>query len=117
MSTQGKEQAELDWELTDEFYSQDAGKKELSLEDFMDDTSADLNADSGLDASAEASARLEQVAADVSRVLALSSQGKMAADIAAEMGVETSYVSDIMVCIQAFPEDNPLAVARLIVMG
>ena len=26
-------------------------------------------------------------------------------------------LEDIMVCLQAFPEDNPVAVARLIVLG
>lgn len=117
MGAQEKERAELDWELTDEYYSRDDDGKELNLEDFMDETSADLNAVSGLDAAMEVNARLQQTSADVARVVALSGQGKTAADIAGEMGVEVSYISDIMVCIQAFPEDNPLAVARLIVMG
>lgn len=117
MGTQEKDPVERDWELSDDFYRQDSDEKEWNLEDFMDDTSEDLNTDSGLDASMEANARLQQVAADVTRVLALSGQGKTAADIAAELGVEASYISDIMVCIQAFPEDNPMAVARLIVMG
>ena len=106
-----------DWELTDEYYSQESGEKELKLEDFMDEMSENPNAVSGLDAAAEANVRLQQTAADVLRVIALSGQGKTAAEIAGEMGTEVSYISDIMVCIQAFPEDNPLAVARLIVMG
>ena len=31
--------------------------------------------------------------------------------------MERKLVQDIMVCLQAFPEDNPVAVARLIVLG
>ena len=117
MGTQEKDQADLDWELSDEFYGQEADDREWSLEHFMDDTSEELNADSGLDAAAEGADRLQQTAADVERVLALVRQGRSAADIAVEMGAEPGYISDIMVCIQAFPEDDPLAVARLIVMG
>lgn len=108
---------EADWELSEEYYHQAAGQPEMSLEDFMDDGSADLNAESGLGGDTAVQEELQRVAADVSRILALSSQGKSAGEIAQELGVEQQYVSDIMVCIQAFPEDNPLAVARLIVMG
>lgn len=109
--------AESDWELSEAYYSQDAAQKELSLEDFIDDDSADLNAESGLCGTSAENDRLQRVAADVTRILALSSQGRTAAEIAQELEVEQQYVSDIMVCIQAFPEDNPLAVARLIVFG
>lgn len=112
-----KQQTEMDWELSAEYYHQDAGQQEMSLEDFMDDASADLNAQSGLGGDSAMQEDLQRVAADVSRILVLGSQGKSADEIAQELGVEQQYVSDIMVCIQAFPEDNPLAVARLIVLG
>lgn len=112
-----KEKEILDWELTQEYYSQDAEEKHLSLEDFIDETSADLNAESGLSPASAENDRLNQVAGDVVRVMELAGQGKTAAEIAEELGADVSYVSDIMVCVQAFPEDNPLAVARLIVMG
>lgn len=117
MGMKKKDMTELDWELTDEFYSQDTEEKELKLEDFIDETSADLNTENGLNDAVQDHERLQQTAADVARVLALSGQGKTAPEIADEMGMELSCVSDIMVCIQAFPEDDPLAVARLMIMG
>lgn len=118
MSEQEKKHLEKsDWELSEAYYHVDTEAKEMSLEEFMDDDSSDLNADSGLSSGSEVSEKLQQVAADVTKILALSSQGKNASVIAQELGVEPGYVSDIMACIQAFPEDNPLAVARLIVLG
>ena len=33
------------------------------------------------------------------------------------LGIEGQLVRDIMVCVQSFPEDDPLAVARLILLG
>ena len=53
----------------------------------------------------------------VRQVLALSGHGNTAAQMAGALGVERKLVQDIMVCLQAFPEDNPVAVARLIVLG
>lgn len=117
MSLQDKTGLDGDWEFSEDFYKADGEKKELSLEDFMDDDSADLNAESGLSEASTVSAELNRVAEQVRQVIALSSQGKSAAKIAAELGKTKQYISDIMVCVQAFPEDNPMAVARLMVMG
>lgn len=117
MDNQNKHFMEADWELSDEFYEQDADRKELSLEDFIDDDSAGLNQESGLSQTSTVTAELEQIAADVRRITALAAQGKAAAEIAQELSVGVNYVSDVMVCVQAFPEDDPLAVARLIALG
>lgn len=117
MSVQDKADFGEDWEFSGDFYKENEEKKELSLEDFMDDDSADLNAESGLNKGAVVSRELELVAEKVKQVIALSSQGRNAVEIAAELGETEQYVADIMVCVQAFPEDNPMAVARLIVMG
>lgn len=107
-----------DWELSDEYYSQDDGKGELSLEDFISDSSDELSAEDGfgLDTASEVQQRVQKIAADVRRVVELSGNGWMAEQIAAELGVEASYVADIMVCVQSFPEDDPIAVAHLMMM-
>ncbi len=89
----------------------------MRLEDFMDDDSSDLNQDSGLNPAAEVSASIQQMAELVRQVQNLSGQGKTAADIAQVLNMELQQVQDILICTQAFPEDNPLAVARLILLG
>lgn len=117
MDNQNKNFMEADWELSGEFYDQDTDRKELSLEDFMDDDSAGLNQVSGLSQTNAVTVELERIAADVKKITDLAAQGKAAAEIAQELSVGVNYVSDIMVCVQAFPEDDPLAVARLIALG
>ena len=53
----------------------------------------------------------------VRQVTALSGQGNTAEQIAGVLGMEKKTVQDIMVCLQTFPEDDPVAVALLIVLG
>ena len=43
--------------------------------------------------------------------------GHLADQIAAMLGMDGQQIRDILVCMQSFPEDDPLAVARLIVLG
>ncbi len=117
MGMDGKDKMTEDWEFSEDFYQADGEKKELSLEDFMDDDSADLNAESGLSQESAVSDELYRVAEQVRQVVTLSGQGRNAAEIAKTLGADEPYIRDIMVCVQAFPEDNPVAVARLIVMG
>lgn len=117
MGVQKQDGAAPDWELSDEYYQEDAGKKELSLEDFLEEAELKPLEGGSFGDKTEANEELYRVAADVERVLALCGQGKTAVQIAGELGMEASYVSDIMVCIQAFPEDGALAAARLLVMG
>lgn len=116
MGTQEHNGSEPDWDFSEDYYREET-KKELKLEDFIEESSAGFGVEDRLDASAAADGELQRVAADAARVMELSGQGKTAAEIAAELGAEISYISDIMVCIQAFPEDGPLAAARLLVMG
>ena len=104
-----------DWELSEDFYSQEEGKK-WKLEDFWKRILKQEKAP-GLNTAAETGARLEEMAELVRQVMALSGHGNTADQIAGALGVERKLVQDIMVCLQAFPEDNPVAVARLIVLG
>lgn len=117
MSEQGKSVFGEDWELSEDFYKESAGKKELSLEDFMEDDSAKEDAASASGKSTAVNRELEQVAEQVKQVIALSGQGRTVAEIAAQLHAEESYIHDMMVCVQAFTEDDPMAVARLLVMG
>lgn len=105
-----------DWELEEDFYSQGEGKK-WRLEDFLEENPEAQEKEPELNRAAETGALLEQMAEQVRQVTALSSQGKTAEQIAGILGMEQKTVQDIMVCLQAFPEDDPVAVARLIVLG
>ena len=57
------------------------------------------------------------MAGRVKQVMELSGSGHPAGAIASMLGMDVQQVRDIMVCVQSFPEDDPLAVARLIVLG
>ena len=98
-----------DWELSEEYYKEDTGKKELRLEDFLEEEMAGEGQD-GLTAGSSLTEQLEAVAAQVKQIRELSG-------IASMLGMDGQQVRDILVCIQSFPEDDPLAVARLILLG
>ena len=53
----------------------------------------------------------------VKQVMELSGAGHPADRIASMLDMDDQQVRDILVCVQSFPEDDPLAVARLIVLG
>lgn len=111
---ENKGNQELDWELSEGFYQEEEGRRELRLEDFMEDEDAENQPAGDM---TSLSAEVQRVAADVRRVIELSGQGKNVEQIAQMIGAEPKYVSDIQVCVQSFPEDNEIAVAHLILMG
>lgn len=120
MSTKQNDNHEepIDWEMSADYYNQNDEKRELSLEDFIDDSSKELSAADGfgMDPASEVQRKVQKIAGDVRRVMELSGKGDTAEQIAAQLGVEASYVADIMVCVQSFPEDDPIAVAHLMMM-
>ena len=105
-----------DWELSEEYYKEESGKKELRLEDFMEEERAPEDQD-GLAGGNGLTQQLETMAARVKQVRELSAAGNPADQIAAMLDMDGQQVQDILVCMQSFPEDDPLAVARLIVLG
>ena len=105
-----------DWELSEAYYKEEDGKKELRLEDFLEPEEAPEN-QSGLSDGTGIAGQLEEMAAQVKQVMELSGAGHQAEKIASMLGIEGQLVRDIMVCVQSFPEDDPLAVARLILLG
>lgn len=107
-----RDEIEADWELSDEYYTSDESKQEMKLEDFMDDESTEQESSEEMQCS-----EAERTAEDVRQVMELTAQGKSARDIAGQLGFELEYVNNIQVCVQSFPEDNPIAVAHLILMG
>lgn len=111
---ENRENQELDWELSGDYYKANEHSRELKLEDFIGEDAAEPGA---ADDMTGMTAELQRVAADVRRVMELSLQGKTVAEIADLTGAEPKYVSDIQVCVQSFPEDNEIAVAHLILMG
>ena len=105
-----------DWELSEEYYKEEPGKKGLRLEDFLETEEAPEN-QSGLITGDVLSAQLEKTAGQVKQVIELSGTGHSADEIASMLGMDGQQVRDILVCVQSFPEDDPLAVARLIVLA
>ena len=61
--------------------------------------------------------QLEAMAALVQQIKELSGTGHPADQIAGMLNMDGQQVRDILVCMQSFPEDDPLAVARLIILG
>lgn len=115
MQDQKAGQAE-DWELSEEYYKEETGKKELRLEDFLEEEMAP-EGQSGLAGGSGLTEQLEAMAARVQQIKELSGSGHPADQIAVELNMDGQQVRDILVCMQSFPEDDPLAVARLIVLG
>lgn len=105
-----------DWELSEEYYKEDTGKKELRLEDFMEEETAP-EGQNGLAGGNGLAQQLEAMAAQVKQIRELSGTGHPSDQIAAMLGMDGQQVQDILVCMQSFPEDDPLAVARLIILG
>ena len=104
-----------DWVLSEAYYKEDTGKKELRLEDFLEEETAE--GQSGLADGSSLTEQLEAMAAQVKQIRELSGTGHPADQIASMLGMDGQQVRDILVCMQSFPEDDPLAVARLIVLG
>ncbi len=109
-----RDNRDLDWELSADYYKENEGRRELKLEDFIKEEVAEEGAEAH---TAGLSVEVQKTAADVRRVKELAGQGKTVAEIAGLMGAEQKYVSDILICVQSFPEDNDIAVAHLIMMG
>lgn len=106
-----------DWDLSDEYYQENPQSDGLRLEDFMDSSSKESDETTGTFSSGRHTANTEELsrlAQLVSRATALSCQGKTIAAIAKELDITEQYTQDILVCVQAFPEDNPMAVAHML---
>lgn len=116
MSEETKKIMSQDWELSDDFYHQDNGKK-LSLDDFLGDESEEKGFAPEKNASTNLGRQLEELAEQVRQIAVLSGQGNEASQIAESLSMDEQTVRDIMVCLQAFPGDDPMAAARLILLG
>lgn len=113
MSDFDKNPIKKDWELEGDFYKEDASIPSMSLEDFIDDNDLEGNFGSAPTVIDE----LKQAAEVITQVLKLAGEGKKVEDIAGEMCLQEDYVRQIQICAQSFPEDNAMAIARLLVMG
>ena len=116
MQNQKKAGQAEDWELSEEYYREDTGKKELRLEDFLEEEPAEADRE-GLAGADGLKEQLESMADRLKQIRELSGGGHPADQIAAMLGMDGQQIRDILVCMQSFPEDDPLAVARLIVLG
>lgn len=112
MADQENRPGEEDWELSEEYYQEEEGKKEISLEDFL--TGGEMD-EPGLRL-AKDSDGLQQTIAEVHQVMTLTGEGRTMDQIAEMTGLDRAYVYNILVCAQGFHEDDEIAVAHL-VMG
>lgn len=111
MSEETKNPVQRDWEMEDEFYGQEQGQKTLSLEDFMEEESG------GSLTGQKTTPDLEEAAVTIRQILSLAAEGRKTGEIAEELGLTFDYVSQAQICAQSFPEDDALAIARLLIMG
>lgn len=102
-----------DWELSDDFYTENENQKELRLEDFM---TPDEELPSPSPECTE-DTELARVIRDVEQVLQVYGQGADIAGIAGKLNLDSDYVHTILYCAQGFSEDDPIAVARLVMMS
>lgn len=105
-----KKTQETDWEW-DPKYCQTGEEKELSLEDFIEETPPDE------DSKAFSDAGLARTVEDVRAVLKLAGQGCSTQEISRKLNLDQQYVYNIQVCAQGFREDDEIAVAHLVMMG
>lgn len=101
-----------DWELSDDFYTENAEQKELRLEDFMIPEEEHSSSPTDFE-----DPELAKIVSDVQRVLDIYSQGLDIAGIAEKLCLDTEYIHTILYCAQGFAEDDPIAVARLVMMS
>lgn len=102
-----------DWELSEDYYQENTEKRELKLEDFMTDETTDTAScsfDSG-------DPLINKTISDVQNVLSVYAEGKTIEEIAHLLSLEADYVHTILYCAQGFSEDDPIAVARLVMMS
>lgn len=102
-----------DWELSEDYYKEREGKKELKLEDFMMGEDEIPSLVSG----EETDPLLAQTISDVKNVLSVCQEGKSVPEIALALSLKEGYVHTILYCAQGFSEDDPIAVARLVMMS
>jgi len=99
-----------DWELNDDYYSND-NSSTLSFEDFVNNDST-KKVHTSTDCST-----LSQTAKDIELVKTSTVNGMSIDSISQEFSLDKTYIRDILITIQAYPEDDNLAIARLLVMG
>ena len=100
---------DTDWEW-DPKYCHAEEKKELSLEDFIEEEAPEADDKSFSDA------RLARTIEDVRAVLKLAGQGHGIGEISEILNLDQQYVYNIQVCAQGFREDDEIAVAHLVMM-
>ena len=60
---------------------------------------------------------LAQTLSDVTNVLSVCQEGISEPEIALALSLKEEYVHTILYCAQGFSEDDPIAVARLVMMS
>lgn len=100
-----------DWEISEDYYSNQDNDKKMSLEDFIVDSDLD---EAETISPGPTDELLKKTIKDVRQVLALASEGKNIKEIAVFTGLEEAYVYNIQVCAQGFHEDDEIAVAHLV---
>lgn len=104
--------ADLDWELSQEYYQEEDNTKEWKLEDFIEEEEPA----SAPPVSPLETELLQKTIQDVKQVMKLQSEGNPIPEIAKKLNLDEQYVFDIQITAQGFHEDDEIAVAHLMMM-
>lgn len=103
-----------DWEYQDTFYNEEPEKKVRSFEEIAKECE-ELMGDSIVSEDSVSNERLKEVAKNVGDIKLLSSKGMPVAGIALELGLDESFVRDVLITISGSPEDDSdMAIAYLL---
>ncbi len=114
MQNQKKAGQAEDWELSEEYYKEDTGKKELRLEDFLEEEMAEETGSGWPDGRKQPYGAAGSGGCAGKTDPGTFRQRTPGRSDCLHAGYGRTADRDILVCIQSFPEDDPLAVARLI---
>lgn len=103
-----------DWEYQDTFYNEESERKVRSFEEIAAECE-ELMSDAQATDDTISNDRLKEVAKNVGDIKALSSKGMPVAGIALELGLDETFVKDVLITISGSPEDNSdMAIAYLL---
>lgn len=101
----------MDWDMTDDYYKEPEDKRELILEDFiLKDEISENRPTFGQDE------KFEKTVSDIKNVKEASAAGKNIEQISVEFGLEQDYITNILMTVQGYPEDDDRAIAHLILI-
>lgn len=107
----------IDWDMMEDYYSNEGQGKVRSLEEIAKESESELIGEADINAFSEKDARLLQTIEDVKRVKEASVGGATIDEIAKRLDMDRDYVALILMTREGYAEDSDIAVAHLVLMG